>query len=266
MVEVFHSRTVHLIAWLQRRGWWILSGVVIAGALAAWRYGSTFWAVVSDEQALEAFIASLGWIGPLALVAINVAQIVVAPIPGYVMQAAAGYLYGPFWGGVWGALGLLIGSMLAMALARIFGRPLVLRLVSAERLARWERVTHSDSTVIWFMILLAPTGDLPYFMAGLAQVSFTKIFVLTLMISRAHRFRGGCCRRRRLDPLGLATGGGVCRFGRAAPRLSALPGEDPERSGPQSAASPFRTGDIMSDTAGVRSARADRRRSQTSHA
>ena len=182
MMAALSNRAAQLIAWLQRRSWWLLGGIAIASALAAWCYGPTFWVVVSDEQAFEAFITSLGWTGPLALVAINVAQIVVAPIPGYVMQAAAGYLYGPFWGGVWGALGLLIGSMLAMALARIFGRPLVLRLISAERLARWERLTHSNSTTIWSLILLAPTGDLPYFMAGLAQVSFTKIFVLTVII------------------------------------------------------------------------------------
>ena len=155
---------------------------MVASGLLAWRFGPGLWTLVRDEQALEAFIANLGWLGPVALVLINVAQIVVAPIPGYVVQAAAGYLYGPFWGGVWGSVGLLLGSMLAMALARIFGRPLVLRLVSAERLARWERLTHSTSTLIWFLILLAPTGDLPYFMAGLAQVSFVKILVLTLVI------------------------------------------------------------------------------------
>ncbi len=182
MLDALQNRKVHLSAWLQRYAWWLLGGAVVVSGLLAWRFGPGLWTLVRDEQALEAFIANLGWLGPVALVLINVAQIVVAPIPGYVVQAAAGYLYGPFWGGVWGSVGLLLGSMLAMALARIFGRPLVLRLVSAERLARWERLTHSTSTLIWFLILLAPTGDLPYFMAGLAQVSFVKILVLTLVI------------------------------------------------------------------------------------
>jgi uncharacterized membrane protein YdjX (TVP38/TMEM64 family) len=98
------------------------------------------------------------------------------------MQAAAGYLYGPFWGGVWGALGVLIGSTLAMAIARYFGRPIVERLVGEGRLEQWERLTFSTSTAVWFIILLAPTGDLPYFMAGLSHVSFTKIILLTLVI------------------------------------------------------------------------------------
>jgi uncharacterized membrane protein YdjX (TVP38/TMEM64 family) len=127
-------------------------------------------------------MASLGWLGPLALVLINVLQIVIAPIPGYLMQAAAGYLYGPFWGGLWGSIGLLAGSMLAMGLARALGRPLAERFIGNERLQHWESLTFSSNTLVWFAILTAPTGDLPYFLAGLAHVSFWKILALTLLI------------------------------------------------------------------------------------
>jgi uncharacterized membrane protein YdjX (TVP38/TMEM64 family) len=157
--------------------------VLIAAASAvAWQYGPWLWALAQDEVALRVFVAQLGMWGPVALIALNAIQIVVAPLPGYVMQAVAGYLYGPFWGGVWGALGVLIGSTLAMAIARYFGRPVVERLVGEGRLDRWERLTFSTSTAVWFVILLAPTGDLPYFMAGLSHVSFTKIVLLTLAI------------------------------------------------------------------------------------
>ena len=164
---------------------WHLWGIGIVTLLAAtliWRFGPHLWALAQDEVALEAAVEQLGPWGPLALIAINAAQIVFAPLPGYVMQAAAGYLYGPLWGGIWGAIGLVLGAMLAMGLARYFGRPIVERLLGMERLDRWESVTFSTSTVVWFLILLAPTGDLPYFMAGLARVSFIKILLLTLLI------------------------------------------------------------------------------------
>ncbi|MCS6826321.1 MAG: VTT domain-containing protein [Caldilinea sp.] len=168
--------------WLAERRLWLLLLSLTIGGIGAWRVGPWLWSLLQDEVALEAFVARLGVWGPLALIALNAVQIVVAPLPGYVMQVAAGYLFGPIWGGVFGALGVLIGSMTAMALARFLGRPLVERLVGAERLDRWERMTFSTNTAVWFAILLAPTGDLPYFMAGLSQVSFTKIFLLTLAI------------------------------------------------------------------------------------
>jgi len=167
---------------LGKRRVWLFIGLVVLAAGVAWQVGPWLWTLAQDEAALQAFVAQLGMWGPLALVTLNAVQIVVAPLPGYVMQAAAGYLYGPFWGGVWGALGVLIGSTLAMALARYFGRPVVERLVGEGRLAQWEQLTFSTSTAVWFVILLAPTGDIPYFMAGLSHVSFTKIILLTLVI------------------------------------------------------------------------------------
>jgi uncharacterized membrane protein YdjX (TVP38/TMEM64 family) len=141
-----------------------------------------FWLFLSDEQAVERFVAGLGALGPLALIAIGAIQIVIAPIPGYVVQLAAGYLYGPLWGGIYAAIGQLAGAMLAMWLARTFGRPLATRLIGRERLDRWETVTHSDSVVVWGVLLLGPIGDVPYALAGLARVGFVTIFLLTLLI------------------------------------------------------------------------------------
>jgi uncharacterized membrane protein YdjX (TVP38/TMEM64 family) len=164
-----YSRTWAALALLPLTGW------------LAWRFGPGLWALVRDETALREYIARLGWPGPLALIVINAVQIVVAPIPGYLVQGASGFLFGPLWGGVWGSLGLLIGATLAMLLARLFGRPLAERFVGAERLARWERTTHSDSALVWWLILMAPVGDIVYFLAGLSQVSIVKVLALTLI-------------------------------------------------------------------------------------
>lgn len=166
-----------------RRHHLILMGVAFAlFVVLAVRFGPALWALVRDEVALETFIARLGWFGPVALIALNALQIVIAPVPGYFMQLAAGYLYGPVWGGIWGALGLLSGSMLAMWLSRTFGRPFVTRLVGAARLQKWEHVTHSDSALLWLILILTPTGDLPYFLAGLSHVRYSTIILLTLLI------------------------------------------------------------------------------------
>ncbi|MBP7960876.1 MAG: TVP38/TMEM64 family protein [Caldilineaceae bacterium] len=158
-----------------------LAGLVVVGGILAWRYGLQMVALARDEVALEAFVAGLGWWGPLFLVTLNAIQIVVAPIPGYAAQLAAGFLFGPLWGGIWGSVGLLAGSMLAMLLTRIFGRPLAEFMVGGDRLARWEQTTHSDNPFVWAIVLFAPTGDLPFFMAGLAKVSFLKIALLTVI-------------------------------------------------------------------------------------
>ena len=161
----------------------LLMGVAfVLLALLAWKVGPRLWLLMQDKARLEALVDGLGIAGPIVLVAFNALQIVIAPVPGYAVQIVSGYLYGPLWGGIWGSLGLLAGSMLAMWLARTFGRPLAERLVGRSRLDRWETVTHSTSLLVWFILIISPTGDLPYFLAGLAKVRFSVIFLLTLAI------------------------------------------------------------------------------------
>lgn len=154
-------------------GWWLAP---------EWRQVQAFWHSINDQEQIQRFVDQLGWLGPVALILLNALQIIVAPIPGYIIQAAAGFLYGPLWGGIWASLGLFLGAMTAMSLARRYGRPLVQKLVGAGRLAKWEQMTHSDSPLVWTVFLLGPTGDLPYHLAGLAKVSFLSILSITLCI------------------------------------------------------------------------------------
>ncbi|MCB0060823.1 MAG: TVP38/TMEM64 family protein [Caldilineaceae bacterium] len=158
----------------------LVSIIILAGL--AWRYGPLLQQLLSDRARIQAFAETLGWFGPILLIFFNAVQIIVAPIPGYIVQLAAGYLYGPWWGGLWGAIGLYIGSMSAMWLARTFGRPLVERAIGVERVEHFEHVIHSDSIYVWFVLLLGPTGDAPYYLAGLSQIRFAQILLITTLL------------------------------------------------------------------------------------
>jgi len=167
---------------LKNNRYWLLLPVVVVLALLGWRYAAPLWEILSDPVLVEKTVAQMGWYGPAVLVLLNTLQIVFAPIPGYVVQVAAGYLYGPIWGGLYGSIGMLLGATIAFWLARIFGRPLVERLVGRSRLEKWEIGTHTTSIFIWFLLLLGPTGDVPYFLAGLSSVGFVKILIATALM------------------------------------------------------------------------------------
>jgi uncharacterized membrane protein YdjX (TVP38/TMEM64 family) len=151
-------------------------------ATVLWLWGEPIWRLLTDEQAIERLVEQAGPWGPLALILISIVQIIVAPIPGYVVQLAAGYLYGPLWGGIFAAIGMVLGGMIAMVLARTFARPLAVWTIGAERLQRWEAVTHSDSPFVWLLLMAAPLGDSVYYLAGLSRVSYLTIFLLTLLL------------------------------------------------------------------------------------
>ena len=112
-VTTIDAREPDVLDWLKRHRYWLVVPVILLVVALGWRHASTLRAFISDPSLVEDLVIQLGWFGPSALVALNALQIVFAPIPGYVVQVAAGYLYGPLWGGVWGSLGMLIGATLA---------------------------------------------------------------------------------------------------------------------------------------------------------
>lgn len=171
---------------VQRTFLWLVVAVVVVfvlvsywSVLQAWAY--TVLSFAQDEEAIEDFVIWLGWFGPPILILFNALQIIIAPIPAYALFIAAGFLYGPLWGGIYGTLGTLLGAATAMLLSRRFGRPWVVRMVGDSRLDRWNEMTNRRGWLVWGLLLLAPVGDIPYFLAGLSQVSVQRILILTLM-------------------------------------------------------------------------------------
>lgn len=175
-----------LKVWIQSPWLWAGLTILILAVAALWLWDEPLrlWAqqmllLIGQEESLAHLVQWLGWAGPLGLIVINALQIVIAPLPNYAIFVVAGLLYGPVWGGIYGVAGMLLGGVCAMLLTRRFGRPLAERLVGAGRLERWEQMQATQSIVSWSILFLAPVGDIPYFLAGLAHVSVSKVVVIS---------------------------------------------------------------------------------------
>ena len=167
-------------------GWFWGGLLILAVGGGLWFGAATFqlWVEslfqwLGEAESLTRFVVWLGWAGPLALIAINALQIIIAPLPNYAIFVVAGLLYGPVWGGVYGVAGMLLGGVCAMLLTRRFGRPLAERMVGAGRLDRWDKMQATQSVLSWSILFLAPVGDIPYFLAGLAHVSVAKVVIIS---------------------------------------------------------------------------------------
>jgi uncharacterized membrane protein YdjX (TVP38/TMEM64 family) len=137
----------------------------------------------ADPAVIQAWIEPLGPAAPLAFFGLNVVQILVAPIPGYPVQALGGILFGPIFGSILTVGGLVAGGVLAAWLTRRLGRPWLEKRLGADTLAHWEAIAHIDSFWTWWLILLIPIGDLPYFFAGLSHIRL-RTLALAILTSR----------------------------------------------------------------------------------
>src|SRR6059058_2860091 len=71
-----------------------------------------------DPMAIRGWLIDLGSIAPLAYVVVYALQVIVAPIPGLPIGAAAGFVFGLVPAVVYGSLGLGIGVVVALLAGR----------------------------------------------------------------------------------------------------------------------------------------------------
>jgi len=160
-----------------------VAGLVAAGLallLVGLLWGPDLYRLLADREAVQAWVADFGPWGPLVSVLLNTAQVLLAPLPGQTVGLVNGYLYGVGLGTLYSLAGVMLGSALAMGLARLFGRPLVVRLVGGEQLTRWDRIARRQGPAFFFLVFLFPfvPDDVICFLIGLSPLSIPYMLLL----------------------------------------------------------------------------------------
>lgn len=164
-----------------RRARWVAGGLAAAIALAlAVRLWGPLAALVSDQESLQRWVAGFGWAGPLVMILLQAAQVILAPLPGQVVGLVAGYLFGTLWGTVYSLIGVLLGAWAVMTLARKLGRPFVERLVSPAHLARFDSLVQRGGPTAFFVLFLLPfvPDDSISILAGLTRIPISLLMIL----------------------------------------------------------------------------------------
>lgn len=161
-----------------------LTGLFIAGIAVFFAlYGRQVLHLFRHPAELRALVSGWGPWAPLGIIAFQVLQIVVAPLPGNVVSFATGYAFG-FWPGIlWVMIGVVLGSGIDFLLARMLGRRLLRYLVPPERLARLDATIIRRGTFYIFLLLLIPNpiGDLAYYFAGLTPLPLPLFLALVVL-------------------------------------------------------------------------------------
>ncbi|MDY7077584.1 MAG: VTT domain-containing protein [Chloroflexota bacterium] len=161
----------------------LVVALVIFAGIVLWYWHEPLWVFFGDPARIREWVLGFGPWGPLISVALNTAQVLLAPIPGQFVGLANGYLYGVGMGTLYSMVGLLLGTMLAMGLGRWFGRPLVERLVNPETLARWDRIADRQGLLFFFLVFLFPLvpDDVACFLFGLSPLSIPRMLFLAML-------------------------------------------------------------------------------------
>ena len=126
-----------------------------------------------------------GWgrLAPLVYTLAVIIEVIVAPIPGTLLYAPAGAIFGGFVGGSLSLLGNVIGAAICCVIGRMIGdRVLTLRIDESE-LARYRALLERRGLWLVMLLRLNPltTSDLVSYAAGVAGVPPWKVAAGTLL-------------------------------------------------------------------------------------
>lgn len=121
-------------------------------------------------------VRNAGPLGVLILLAMQFMQIVVAFIPGEVVQMAAGMMYGPWFGAAVVLLGCIISSAFVFAVVHRLGAPFVRDMVPTKYLDKFNAFEESGKlSIVVFILFLIP---------AMPKDTFTYLVPLTNMRMR----------------------------------------------------------------------------------
>jgi len=155
--------------------------VVLAIVYVALIYGRDLTNLTGDPEKFKTLMQSYGYIGAFVFIGLQVLQVVVAAIPGEVVQIAGGYVYGTVIGTIYSVIGVTIGTVIAFYLARVLGYPIVERFVSKKSLEKFNFLMNSKkSEVAMFILFLVPgiPKDILTYIAGITPVKPVRFFII----------------------------------------------------------------------------------------
>ena len=133
----------------------------------------------SSKTRVSAYVASFGPYAPLSFMAIQILQVLIAPIPGELTGFIGGYLFGTEMGFIYSTLGLTAGSWAAFLISRRFGMPFVRRFVGKDIMEKFDYLMEHQGAFFSFIFFLLPGLPKDYFcyLLGLSPMH-----VLTFML------------------------------------------------------------------------------------
>ena len=132
-------------------------------------------------ERLQSFFEACGPLAPIVYVAFVTVEVVVAPIPGLMLYAPGGVVFGGFLGGLLSLIGNVLGAGIACGITRTIGSTWLTRLFPFESLEKAQ--TELDRRGSWLVFLLRvnplTSSDLVSYAAGFTRIPIWKVMSAT---------------------------------------------------------------------------------------
>ena len=161
----------------------ILLGLVLGGVYhrQIWGYFLELTAAFQSIETAREYIASYGALAPVVSAILMVFQSVIAPLPAFLITFANGLLFGVWWGAALSWSSAMLGAALCFFIARLLGRPIVVKLLSESAVNASDRFFQRYGKHAVLIARLVPiiSFDAISYGAGLTSMRFLWFVIAT---------------------------------------------------------------------------------------
>ncbi len=148
------------------------------------RYYSTIVEILNSPDTFREYLNSFGNTSTLVFIGMQILQVIIAAIPGEVIQLAGGYIYGTFYGTLISCVGILIGSIVAFCFTRLLGYKVLKKFLSEKSFQKFEFLMNTNKYEIAMFILFLIPGfpkDILTYFAGVTPIDPLRFFVISFV-------------------------------------------------------------------------------------
>jgi uncharacterized membrane protein YdjX (TVP38/TMEM64 family) len=167
-----------------------LGAILLGVAVQSWQSdGIVFDLLRSDQSAawkverLQSFFEACGPLAPVVYVAFVTVEVVVAPIPGLMLYAPGGVIFGGFTGGLLALVGNVLGAGIACGITRTIGSTWLSRVFPEESLEKAQAELDHRGSWLVFLLRVNPltSSDLVSYAAGFTRIPIWKVMFATML-------------------------------------------------------------------------------------
>lgn len=179
-----------LYDFLKKHRWGLLGvvGLILVGVLFGDRmlpWATHAYALVSDRERVSDLIRFFGPAAPLVFMALQILQVLLAPVPGEMTGFIGGYLFGAVKGFLYSTIALSLGSMLNFGIGRFLGERYVRSWIPRDKFARYDLLLRQKGLLVIFSLFVFPgfPKDWLCLFLGLSTMPL-RVFVFLASIGR----------------------------------------------------------------------------------
>lgn len=139
---------------------------------------------ISTPEEFKAYIESFGWKGRFVFLGLQCLQIVVAFIPGEIIEVGAGYAFGPVEGTLLCMAGIALASSFVFILTRKWGIKLVETFISREKINELRFINSERKlkrTIFLLFFIPGTPKDLFTYFVGLTRIKLHEFLTISII-------------------------------------------------------------------------------------